>query len=398
MSENKLSNDAKLKSIRVQHPELEELMKSGICVNPDTGLKYFSGYNYNTLFDWGDSYFEAIVQIYMGWPCDYIKNGVLIFLNSQQESGLISRSVPSYDDHDAEHVKPFLCQIANLVKKFYGEFQWICNEKTITRLKKYIDYWLNDMDPDNDGLSNWMSAPHTGMDTQHERAGHWKDNFCEGVDLNSYLVRELKAFSLILEDYGDKELAAKYLAISDKKKKLIREKMWDEEDKFFYDIKSGSGEFIKVKAASAFISLWAGIATKQQAKSIIERYLFNTNEFWGPYPISVLAKSEPGYSTVKLPGDVGFGMKEEWGCNWRAHTWMPVNYMIFQGLRKYGYDQLAHLVAAASMRLIEKSGNREWYCTEGGNGCGLNPFWGWTLLAYFMKYELESGIVSVAVD
>jgi len=41
-----------------------------------------------------------------------------------------------------------------------------------------------------------MSAPHTGMDNQHERAGFWLDRFCEGVNLNCTLVRECRAFGL----------------------------------------------------------------------------------------------------------------------------------------------------------------------------------------------------------
>jgi len=79
-----------------------------------------------TLYDW-DQYFEAIVQVYMGWPSTYIKNGVLIFLDHQQPSGLISRSVPSNPYHDPEHVKPFLSQIAYLVARAYGETEWIAN-------------------------------------------------------------------------------------------------------------------------------------------------------------------------------------------------------------------------------------------------------------------------------
>jgi hypothetical protein len=41
----------------------------------------------------------------MDWPTEYIRNGVTIFLDHQRESGLISRSVPSNEHHDREHVK-----------------------------------------------------------------------------------------------------------------------------------------------------------------------------------------------------------------------------------------------------------------------------------------------------
>ena len=69
--------------------------------------------------------------------------------------------------------------------------------------------------------------------------------------------------------------------------------------------------------------------------------------------------------------------------------------MIYWGLRRYGYRELASLVAHATQRLVQKSGNREYYDAETGAGCGLDPFWSWSLLAHFMPYE-EANEVDVA--
>lgn len=46
--------------------ELEALMKNGVRRNDKTGLDFFTGYEYATLYDW-DQYFEGLVQLYMGW-------------------------------------------------------------------------------------------------------------------------------------------------------------------------------------------------------------------------------------------------------------------------------------------------------------------------------------------
>ena len=79
-------------------------------------------------------------------------------------------------------------------------------------MKRYLEYWLKDMDSGDSGLSEWMSAPHTGMDNQHERAGHWRDRFCKGVDLNSYLVRECRAFARIARRLGYSADAGAFVA------------------------------------------------------------------------------------------------------------------------------------------------------------------------------------------
>jgi hypothetical protein len=171
----------------------------------------------------------------MGWPSEYIKNGVLLFLQNQREDGFIARSVPSNPSHDNEHVKPFLSQIALLAVQEYGEKDWILEKNTFERLKKYLDYWLVNMDEDGNGLSEWMSAPHTGMDNQHERAGWWLDRCSEGVDLNCYLVREMKAFARLAEMAGRKKMAAEYRKKSAELAERIRTMLWDEEDGFYYD-------------------------------------------------------------------------------------------------------------------------------------------------------------------
>ena len=396
---NRFDDDAHLVALRSNLGDVQALMERGLLVEPDTGRTYFTGYSYKTLYDW-DQYFEAIVQIYMGWPTDYIKNGVMIFLDHQRESGLISRSVPSNEQHDPEHIKPFLAQMALLVEKAIGERDWTQSvaEPYFSRLKRYLDYWLIEMDGDGNGLSEWMSAPHTGMDNQHERAGFWGDRFCEGVDLNSYLVRECRAFARLATRAGQDALAAEYAAKADARAERIRALCWDEADGFFYDrnaradqypmsrragwasaLNAGAGERIRVKTVAGFAALWAGVATPEQARRMIFEHLFNAAEFWSAHPVPAMARSERWYSRDVHPADLG--------CDWRAKAWVPTNYMIYWGLRRYGYRELASLVAYATQRLVQRSGNREYYDAETGAGCGLDPFWGWSLLAHFMPYE-----------
>ena len=87
-----LVDDPKLKEYRKGFESIDTLMQNGILMEDVSGLQYFTGYEYKTLYDW-DQYFEAIVQIYMGWPSDYIRNGVIIFLQNQQDNGFIALKI-----------------------------------------------------------------------------------------------------------------------------------------------------------------------------------------------------------------------------------------------------------------------------------------------------------------
>ncbi|MHB1462100.1 MAG: amylo-alpha-1,6-glucosidase [Armatimonadota bacterium] len=377
MSRRMLQNPQELKAIQSRIANVEALMKAGIQHDPDTGRDYFTGYDYKTLYDW-DQYFEAIVQVYMGWDAKYIINGITIFLDHMREDGLISRSVPSNEYHDPEHVKPFLAQSAVLVRDYYGETSWI-TDHYYQRLKRYLDYWLVNMDSTSNGLAEWMSAPHTGMDNQHERAGWWKDRISKGVDLNCFLVRELRAFASLAESLGEPADSAHYSAKADELAQKINDLLWCEEDGLYYDMNVQTGALTKVKYINNFAALWANVATPERAKRMVYEHLMNGEEFWTAWAPAVMAKSEPGYSQTTLPNDLG--------CNWRANTWIPSNYIVYHGLRQYGYDQIATAIAYRTEALMQKSGSREWYNSETGEGCGLNPFWGWSVLGYYFMYE-----------
>ena len=403
-----LRNREDLSSLRASIPEVESLMRKGIMQEEVSGLYYYTGYSYRTLYDW-DQYFEAILQIYMGWSPDYIKNGVLIFLMNQKDDGFIARSVPGNEWHDAEHVKPFLSQIALMVVKEYGDKDWILGKDMFSRLQKYLDYWLVKMDSDGNGLSEWMSAPHTGMDNQHERAGWWLDRCCEGVDLNCYLVRECRAFAALAAMAGKKKLSQTYLDKAEEKARIIREKLYDPEDGFYYDRRlhpegrfsatapvisptnnqAWKGDLIPVRSISSFAVLWSEVATEEQAARMVRDYLFNPKEFWTPAPLSTLSRSCPWYVSTSYPTDMG--------CSWRANTWIPTNYMVYHGLRYYGMKEYASLVAHYTQKLVKEAGNREYYSSETGEGCGLDPFWGWSLLGHFMEFEdsLEEDITII---
>jgi hypothetical protein len=119
-----------------------------------------------------------------------------------------------------------------------------------------------------------------------------------------------------------------------------------------------------------------------QAVRLVNDHLMNPKEFWRAFPIPSYAATEPGYREERLPEDVG--------CNWRAQTWIPINYYLMHGLMDYGYTDIAGQIAEKSYDMVKAIGDREYYNTDSCTGNGLDPFWGWSLLAYFMLLECET--------
>lgn len=87
-------------------------------------------------------------------------------------------------------------------------------------------------------------------------------------------------------------------------------------------------------------------------------------------------------------------------CNWRGPTWAPTNYMIFQGLMRYGFTAEAKVL---SDRLLEMALNknqvlREYYDAETGEGLGQTRFWGFTGLYYDMRLEWQMRYDASSLD
>jgi glycogen debranching enzyme len=59
------------------------------------------------------------------------------------------------------------------------------------------------------------------------------------------------------------------------------------------------------------------------------------------------------------------------------------NWMIWRGLRRHGYDDLAATLAGRTVDMVVKSGMREFYNPLNGDGLGATSF-GWSALALDM--------------
>ena len=59
---------------------------------------------------------------------------------------------------------------------------------------------------------------------------------------------------------------------------------------------------------------------------------------------------------------------------WRGPVWIIINWLLLQGFNQYGYSNLAEDLRQSSLKLISKSGFREYYDPLDGTGCGTTAF------------------------
>ena len=67
--------------------------------------------------------------------------------------------------------------------------------------------------------------------------------------------------------------------------------------------------------------------------------------------------------------------------------WIILNWLLADGLRRYGFDELAALLRRDSLELMPRSGFREYYDPRDGAGCGSTDFsWSAALALEFTAY------------
>lgn len=163
-------------------------------------------------------------------------------------------------------------------------------------------------------------------------------------------------------------------------------RFWDERAGLYYDFDVRGGKRIPVNTASTFLPLFAGLPSREQAQRLVAEHLQNPAQYalggevnhW----VTTTAKTEPTWEPRRY---------------WRGPVWVIMNWLIFEGLRRYGYDEFAELIRQDTLGLIEKSGFREYYDPRDGSGCGSTDFsWSAALALELLQEEASDKPLSEA--
>ena len=81
--------------------------------------------------------------------------------------------------------------------------------------------------------------------------------------------------------------------------------------------------------------------------------------FWTSFPIANTPADSPAFAPDHY---------------WRGNVWPCLNWLIYRGLHRYGYYELADQLAYRSFALLEQSGFWEYYHPHTGQGLGGQAF------------------------
>ena len=185
------------------------------------------------------------------------------------------------------------------------------------------------------------------------------------VPFNAILVENLRALghiaSFLKEESGEHfaRLHAEHIASA------MREILF--RDGVYWSATGADYEPLKVATWGHFAPLFAGLYSADEAETLVRTQLLNPDTFNAPFGIRTVSKKEASY---RAGGYID-------GFSWRGPVWMAPHWFIHRGLLRYGYIAEAALIRQKSLALLEKSGFRECFNPETGEGQGAQGFtWG----------------------
>jgi hypothetical protein len=167
------------------------------------------------------------------------------------------------------------------------------------------------------------------------------------IDLNSLYALDCWCLAQMAQILEKQEAYEAFMDEYETMKTLINKTLWDEQKGFYFD-RHWDGQFSKRKAASNFYPLLAMIPDQSKALRMLRR-LLNENEFWGDYVLPTISRDDPAFKDQQY---------------WRGTIWPPTNYLVYQGLKTYGFDAVAQEFALKSSSLFLRSWDNFQLCPE----------------------------------
>jgi len=353
---------------------------------------YFGGY---VVFEW-DTFFNALLSSIE--DLEISEANIRAILSELTSRGVIP-NVISPKETSLDRSQPPVG--AYIVWKIYK----LSLDRSLLRwaypyLKKHHEWWFSARDGNKDGLLEWGSDPigrspwrytlqaakfESGLDNSpmYDEAEFVREtntmNLAD-VGLNSLYALNAWALSQIARELGLEEDANRFQKEYEEMKKRINDLLWNEDEGLYLN-RFWDGEFSKRKSPTCFYPLIAGIPDERKARIMVEKHLLNPKEFWGEYVIPSISRDDPGFKDQDY---------------WRGRIWGPMNFLVYEGLKRYGFDEVAHQFAQKSVSLFmkewrEKGHYHENYNAITGEGDDVrnsDPYYSWgALLALIGVYE-----------
>jgi len=206
---------------------------------------------------------------------------------------------------------------------------------------KAINWIINYGDTNKDGFVDYQQKNPYGLSDQS-----WKDSGSLGikppvaiVEVQGYVFLAFKQIAKLAEIFKDKKLASKLLRKSKILKKNFNQKFWMPKERYFVLALDKKKQQVKKITSNPGHLLFTGILNKDKERAVVKK-LFST-ELWSPFGIRTHSTREPDFDFKSYH---------------QGSIWPHDNWIIAQGLKKFGYRKGYNRIKNALLRTYQALG------------------------------------------
>ncbi|HDJ33241.1 MAG TPA: hypothetical protein ENF21_03975 [Bacteroidetes bacterium] len=340
------------------------------CMLPPEGQTSFNYYAFSRMPLWGWGHGHQVLHeslsmlAYVYLDPESAQNSQRVYIEQQADDGLIAYRHGPRGRQDYPHQgepttsAPFFSWINWEVYQVSKDQKFL--EEAYLSGCRYMEWLQKNRDDDRDGTFEW--GPYGIIENVRDwynvvfqvSAERYLDvdkedisDELECLDLSLMIVKEMRSLEAMARELKLDRQADKWHQQAEKTAALINERMWDEKTGFYYNVNAKDHSWffmdrdLRRQEIIGLLPLWAEVADANQAEKLIG-HLSNPDKFWRKYGIPTVAADDVWYSP-----DV------DYCCKWNGPVWLLWNYMIYDGLKNYHQDELAHELAQKMISAAE---------------------------------------------
>lgn len=167
------------------------------------------------------------------------------------------------------------------------------------------------------------------------------------------------------------------LKVSMAKTEEALENLWDGFYKQYYSRTFITHKLVKEPSLATLMPLYAGTIDKERAEELV-KLLHSPKQFGAKYPVPSVPMNSSWYK------ELGY---------WQGPTWINTNWLIADGLERYGFNEEAEKLRDSSVELVSKRGPHEYFSSKTGEPGGANNFsWSAALTIQMLSQSKIKGV------
>ncbi|MCE2469340.1 MAG: hypothetical protein J4F32_02250 [Dehalococcoidia bacterium] len=189
--------------------------------------------------------------------------------------------------------------------------------------------------------------------------------------VNALYADALETMARMHRAQANNAAAEGYEARATQTAEAMLRKMYSPERGAFFLLEGRGEERVDCLTVAGLMPLTVQRLPADVAGEVIERCLTDAERFRLHYPLPSVAACDPAFDSRGQ------------ALSWRGPAWVNTNWLVWRGLRRHGFDDLAEQLTARTVEMVAGAGLREFYNPLTGEGLGAKSF-GWSALALDM--------------